>query len=129
VAMQQQELAAVLEVAVANLDGWLAEVGELREELLLHLAELAVDDLPAMSLLVEAINEQLLVDRELGGQELVDEGDVVVMPANLEDLVAPRSRLRVPVAPRDHVIALVERGRGSSGSRCRGTARFRACRG
>src|SRR5678816_684557 len=87
----QQQLAPVLEVPVHHLDDRLTEVGELAEELVLHLAELAVEDLPAVPLLVEAVDEQLLLHRELGGEEGVDEGDVVVVlpPVSYTHLTLP----------------------------------------
>src|SRR5712691_5987526 len=108
VPVREQQLAAVLEVAVHHLDDGLAEVGELLEELRLHLAELAVDDLPAVALLVEAVGEELLIDAELRGKELVDESDVVVMLAHLEDLLPAEAQLAVPGAPGAQVVAVVE---------------------
>src|SRR6202048_879256 len=105
--MREQKLSAVLEVAVHHLDDRLPEVGELLQELLLHLLELAVEDLPAVALLVEAVDEELLVGGEVGGYELIDEGDVVVVLADLEDLLAPQPQLLVPGAARAKVVALV----------------------
>src|SRR5438105_9147311 len=107
VPVREQELAAVLEVAVDHLDDRLAEVGELLQELLLHLLELAVEDLPAVRLLVEAVDEQLLLGREVRGEELVDEGDVVVVLAYLEDLLPPQAELLVPRTAVAQVVALV----------------------
>src|SRR5882672_8969237 len=107
VPVREQELASILEVAVDHLDDRLAEVGELLQELALHLLELAVEDLPAVRLLVEAVDEQLLLGGEVGGEELVDEGDVVVVLAHFEDLLAPQAQLLVPGAARAQVVALV----------------------
>src|SRR6266850_6201040 len=107
VAVREQELAPVLEVAVDHLDDRLAEVGELLEQLALHLLELAVEDLPAVRLLVEAVDEQLLLGGEVGGEELVDEGDVVVVLADLEDLLPAQAELLVPGAAGAQVVALV----------------------
>src|SRR5207248_7501261 len=107
VTVREEQLAAVLEVAVDHLDDGLAEVGELLEQLLLHLLELAVEDLPAVRLLVEAVDEQLLLGREVRGEELVDEGDVVVVLAYLEDLLPPQAELLAPRAPRAQVFASV----------------------
>src|SRR6267378_2361680 len=70
VPVREQELSAVLEVAVDHLDDRLPEVGELLQQLALHLLELAVEDLPAVRLLVEAVDEQLLLHREVRGEEL-----------------------------------------------------------
>src|SRR3954465_6548906 len=107
VAVREQQLAAVLEVRVDHLDDRLPEVGELLQELALYLLELAVEDTPAVRLLVEAVDEQLLLGGEVGGEELVDEGDVVVVLADLEDLFAPEPELLVPRAARAQVVALV----------------------
>src|SRR5712664_1238213 len=107
VPVREQELSPVLEVAVDHLDDRLPEVGELLQQLALHLLELAVEDLPAVRLLVEAVDEQLLLHREVGGEELVDEGDVVVVLAHLEDLLAAQAQLLVPRAAGAQVVALV----------------------
>src|SRR5437763_4510589 len=107
VTVGEEQLAAVLEVAVHHLDDGLPEVGELLEELALHLLELAVEDLPAVALLVEPVDERLLLGGEVGGEELVDEGDVVVVLAHLEDLLPPEAELAIPRAPRAQVVALV----------------------
>src|SRR5438132_2286769 len=107
VAMGEQELAAVLEVAVDHLDDRLAEVGELLEQLALHLLELAVEDLPAIRFLVEAVDEELLLGGEVGGEELVDEGDVVVVSADFEDLLATEAELLVPGSAGAKIVALV----------------------
>src|SRR5438477_2861381 len=107
VTVGEEQLAAVLEVAVHHLDDGLPEVGELLEELALHLLELAVEDLPAVALLVEPVDEELLLGGEVGGEELVDEGDVVVVLAHLEDLLPAEPQLLVPGAPGAEVVALV----------------------
>src|SRR5262245_22630622 len=78
VRVAHQQLAAVLPVAVDDVDDRLSEVGERGEELRLDLAELARLDLPVTGVLVEAVGEQALLAREVFGEELVDEGDVVV---------------------------------------------------
>jgi len=109
VLVHQHELRTVLVVPVDDFDHRLAEVRQAGEELVLHLLELAVGDLPPVALLVEGIHEQLLLDRELRRQELVDEGDVVVVLADLEDLLPPEPRVGVPLLARDHVVALVVR--------------------
>src|SRR6185369_4722984 len=69
VLVDEVELAAVLEVAVLDRDRRLAEVGEHVEELLLHLLELALHDLPALVLLVVAEGEEPLLHAELEGEE------------------------------------------------------------
>src|SRR3989442_107351 len=107
VPVREEQLATVLEVAVDHLDDRLAEVGELLQQLLLHLLELAVEDLPAIRLLIEAVDEQLLLGREVRGEEFVDEGDVVVVLAHLEDLLPAQAELLVPRAAGAQVVALV----------------------
>ena len=56
----EQQLAAVLEVAVLDVDERLAEVGQPEEQLVLHLLELAALDLPVARALVEAEGEELV---------------------------------------------------------------------
>src|SRR5256714_780187 len=107
VTVGEEQLPAVLEIPVHDFDDGLAEVGELLEELALHLLELAVEDLPAVPLLVEAVDEELLLGGEVGGEELVDEGDVVVVLADLEDLLPSEAQLLVPRAPGAEVVAIV----------------------
>src|ERR671937_1239989 len=106
-AVVAHQLATVLEIAVDHLDDRLAEVGELLEQLLFYLLELAVEDLPTVRLLVEAVDEELLLGGEVGGEELVDEGDVVVVLADFEDLLAAQAELLVPGAAGAQVVGLV----------------------
>jgi hypothetical protein len=80
--VREQQLAAVLVVGVDDVDVRVARVGE-REEL------------------------DLLVDDELGGEELVDEGDVVVERAHLEDLLAAEAERGVPVALLVEIVAVL----------------------
>src|SRR5690606_26812344 len=98
VPVRQEELAAVLVIGIHHFDDGLAEVGQLLQQLVLHLLELPGGDLPGRTLLVEAIGEQLLFDAEFRRQEGVDEGDVVVVAADLEDLLPPLAGLPIPVA-------------------------------
>src|SRR5205814_5754802 len=79
---------------------------EAEEELLFHFFELAAFDFPVAATLVEPEGEELVVAAELFGEELVDEGDVVVQLAHFEDLAAAEAEAAVPVAPRGHVVAL-----------------------
>src|SRR5439155_18086253 len=104
---REQELAAVFEVAVDDFDDRLPEIRQLLQKLLLHLLELAVEDLPAVGLLVEAIDEQLLLGGEIGSEELVDEGDVVIVFAHFEDLLPAETELAIPGAAGAQVVALV----------------------
>src|SRR5690606_23015644 len=50
---------------------------------------------------------ELLLGDELGREELVDEGDVVVERADLEDLLAAEPGAPVPVAARLEAVALL----------------------
>jgi len=82
VLMREQELASVVEVGVHHFDDWIPEVGELGEEFTLHLPELSVENLPAIPLVIETVNEEFLFERKLGGEEGVDESAIpVVTPA------------------------------------------------
>src|SRR3954465_3674246 len=99
VAVAQQQLRAVVVVGVLDEDEGLAEVGELEEDLLLHLRELARVDLVVAAALVHAEREELVLAAEVLGEELVQEGDVVVEPPHLEDLLAAEAEALVPGAP------------------------------
>src|SRR5262249_53357476 len=105
--MAQEQLAAVLEVAVLDDDHRLAAVGQHLEELILHLLEFAAHDLPVARALLETERVELLLDAELEGEELVEERDVIVEPADLEDLLAAEARAQVPVTLLLHRVALV----------------------
>src|SRR5205823_6248723 len=85
----EQQLAAVLEVALFDVDERLPEVGEPKEQLVFDLLELAALDLPIARALVEAERKELLFAAKLLGEELVDERHVVVQLAHLEYLLAP----------------------------------------
>src|SRR6185312_15113319 len=103
----QEQLAAVLEVAVLDDDHRLAAVGQHLQELVFHLLELAAHDLPVAGALLEAERIELLVDAELEREELVEERDVVIEPAHFEDLLAPHAGAQIPVALLLHRVALV----------------------
>src|SRR5262249_18351474 len=103
----QQKLAAVLEVAVLDDDHRLAAVGQLLEQLVLHLLELAAHDLPVTAAPGESERIELLLDAELEREELVDEGDVVIQLANLEQPLHAQTGPAIPVALLVHRVALV----------------------
>src|SRR5262249_18869337 len=107
VIVAQEELAPVLEVRVLDVDERAAGVRELEEELLLHLLELARLDLVPLVPVRPGEREQLLVAAEVGRQELVDEGDVVVERAHLEDLLLAQAEAEVPVLLRVQVVAVL----------------------
>src|SRR4051812_10782610 len=78
VIMDEQELAAILEVRVLDEDERIAEVRELREQALFDVLELARVDLEALVAVRPAEAEELVLEREVLGQKLVDERHVVV---------------------------------------------------
>src|SRR6476619_707460 len=96
--MAGQPLAAVLEVAILDHDHRLTAVGQHPQQLILHLLELAAHDLPVAAALGEPERVELLLDAELEREELVDERDVVVELADLEDLAAAEAEPPIPVA-------------------------------
>src|SRR3569832_785993 len=103
----EQQLAAVREVAVLDDDHRLAAVGQHLQQLILHLLELAAHDLPVARALLEAERIELLVDTELEREELVEERDVVVELADLEQLLAAEPGAALPVLLEIHRVALV----------------------
>src|SRR5215510_8919921 len=105
--MAQQQLAAVLEVAVLDHDHRLAAVGQHPEQLVLHLPELAAHDLPVAAALREPERVELLLDAELQGEELVDERNVVVQLADLEQPLHAQPGPAIPVPLLIHRVALV----------------------
>ena len=74
---------------------------------MLDFLELARLDVVLPGLLLVGVGEQVVLHAELGGQESVDEGDVVVDPPHLEDLLPAQAELPVPVAPLLQVVALL----------------------
>ena len=132
VAVLEEQLAAVFVVAVLHINDRPADVREVEQQPLLDLLEFAAFDLVVAGVVVEAERKQLVLAAEIERQELVDERQVVVDAADLEDLLAAQAQLLVPVALGAIVVALfvflAETRRGSSGLRCRDTARCPACR-
>src|SRR5262249_43068359 len=100
VVVAQEQLGTVLEIAVLHIDEGLPEVGELEQQPFLDLLELAGLDLPVAAALVEAKVEKLLLAAELEREEFVDEGDIVVELAHLEDLAPPEPEPLVPAPTR-----------------------------
>src|SRR5438045_9738637 len=105
--MAEEQLAAVLVVGVSDEDEGVAEVGQLEEHLVLDLLELARVDLVVAAAVVDREGEELVPLAEVGGEVLVDEGDVVVELAHLEDLLAPEAEALVPDAALVEALALV----------------------
>src|SRR5438874_1796568 len=87
VAVFQKQLTAVLIVAVLHINNRPADVGQVKEQPLLDLLELAALDLVIAGVLVEAKGKQLVLAAEIEREKLVDEGQVVVNAADLEDFL------------------------------------------
>src|SRR5262249_32575387 len=107
VVVLQEELAAVLEVRVFDVDERTPRVRELEEELVLDLLELARLDLVPLVPARPAEAEEFLIAAEVRRQELVDERDVVVEGAHLEDLLFSEPEPKIPVLLRLEVVALL----------------------
>src|SRR5690606_15043602 len=103
----EQQLATVLEVTVLDDDHRLAAVREHAQQLVFDLLELAAHDLPVARALLEAELIELLLDAELEREELVDERQVVVELAHLEDALATQAGASIPVELLVHRVALV----------------------
>src|SRR3954447_11469207 len=104
------QLTTVPVVAVLHPDDRLAEVGQAEEQAILDLLELAALDLVRLVLVVVLEAEHLVASAEVGRQERVDEGDVGVEPADLEDLLPAQADLLVPPAAHLVVVALLVLG-------------------
>src|SRR5689334_24901765 len=103
----EQQFAAVAVVAVGDVNPRFAEVRQAEQQPLLDLLEVARLDVVLPGLLLPGEGEQLVPDAELWRQEGVDEGDVVVDAADLEDLLPPQPEFLVPLAPPVEVVAVV----------------------
>ena len=86
----QQQLAAVLVVAVHDVDPRLAEVGQTEQQPLLDLVELPRLDDVLPRLVLEGEAEHLVLAAELRRQEGIDKGYIVVDAAHLEDFLPPQ---------------------------------------
>ena len=95
----EEQLSAVPVVRIDDGDDRAAGVGQAREQLVFNVPEGSTLDLPPIVSLIVPERIHLLIEHEVLGEILVDEGDVVVEGANLEDLLAPEPRTAVPVAP------------------------------
>src|SRR5262249_12247839 len=84
----QVELAAIAVIGIFHTDDRLPEVGQIEQEALLDLLELAAFDLVHLGLVVVAIAEELVAAAEIHRQSWFDKGHVVVDPPDLEYLLA-----------------------------------------
>src|SRR5690606_25975841 len=87
VLVDEKQLTAVTVVGILDVKVRVAHVRELEQELLFDLLELASGDFVAIVTRRPLEREQLLLERELWRQELVDEGNVVVKRPHLEHLL------------------------------------------
>src|SRR5689334_17151664 len=85
-AVLQVELAPVLVVAVLHIDDRPSDVREIEQKPFFYLFELAALDLVVAAVGVVAEGKQLVLAAKVESQELVDEGQVVMDPANLKNL-------------------------------------------
>src|SRR5262249_27117060 len=107
VVVLQEQLPAVAVVAVYYINPRFSEVRQAVKQPLLDLLELARLDHVLPGLLLEGEAEELVLPAELGGEERVDEGNIVVDAANLEDFLPPQAELPVPGALLLLVVALL----------------------
>src|SRR6266850_1702751 len=105
--MIQQQLSPILKIAIGNVDKRLSEVGQRKQQLLFHALPVPVADFVNPPLRIELIGEEAALMAELFGKESVDECDVVVYAARLEDFLAPKTQADIPLALADVVIAIV----------------------
>src|SRR5207237_2614264 len=89
VLVPQQQFAAVAVVAVHYIDPRLPEVRQAEQEPLLDLLELPRLNYILPRLFLERVAEKTVPNAEFRRQKRVDEGDVVVDAAHLEDLLTP----------------------------------------
>src|SRR5947209_16293593 len=94
----QVELTPVAVVAVLDPDNRLAEIRQVEQEPLLDLLELAALDFVGIVLVVVLVAEKLIALAEILCQIRVNEGDVVMDAADLEDLLPAQAKLLIPLA-------------------------------
>src|SRR6516225_1183658 len=103
----EQQFAAVAVVAVYYINPRFPEVRQAEEQALLDVFEVARLDEVLPGLLLPGEGEQLVLDAEFRRQEGVDEGDVVVDAADLEDLLLAQAKAFIPLALLVEVVALL----------------------
>ena len=105
--MPQIQFAAIFVVAVLHVNEWSAVVRQSVEQLHFDCLKLARRDLVVVCGLVELVLEQILLDAELGSQEVVDERDIVVNATDFKNLLPSEAKLFVPLGLLARIIALV----------------------
>src|SRR5690606_29786243 len=83
-----------------------AMVGQTLQQLLFDRGELSRSDFVVARMLVVGEREHLVLAAEVLSEERINEGDVVVDPSHLENLVAAQAQLFVPAAAGLVVLAL-----------------------
>src|SRR5260370_18286255 len=106
VIVPQEKLAPIVEIRILDVDKRIASVGELKEKLLLHGLKLPRFDLEALVAVGPTKAEELVITHKIGGQKLVDEGDVAIESAHFEDLFLPKTEAQVPILLRLEIITL-----------------------
>src|SRR5205814_217563 len=107
VAVVQQQLSAIFEVAIGYVDKRLTEVCERKEHLLLHALPVPIGDFINAALGIELICEEPPLVAELFSEERVNERDVIVHTPRFKNLFAAEPQACIPLALGDIVIALV----------------------
>src|SRR6516164_3718491 len=95
-AVLEQQFAAVLVIAVGDIDERLSEIRQREKQFLLHALPVAIGDFVNTALRIELIREEPLFMAELFGKEGVDKCDVVVNASRFEDLFAAESQAKIP---------------------------------
>ena len=92
-AVLQVQLAPVLVVAVLHINDRPADVREIEQKPLFYLFKLAAFDFVVAAVGVVAEGKELVLAAEIERQELVDERQVVMDAADLEDFLPPQTGL------------------------------------
>src|SRR5206468_119453 len=93
VAVLEKQLAAVLIVAVLDVNDRPADVREIKQQALFHLLKFAAFDLVVAGILVESEGKELVLAAKIERQELVDERQIVVDAADFKNLLAAQAEL------------------------------------
>jgi len=86
--VEQVKLASIFVIPIGDVDEWTSVVRQAGEKLLFDLLKLSRRNFVGVVGLVKCKAEELVLVTELRSEERVDESDVVVDAANLEDFLA-----------------------------------------
>src|SRR5215471_17057206 len=103
----EQQFAAILKIAIRDINKRLPEIRQREQQLLLHALPVAISDFVNTALRIELIREEPLFMAELFGKEGVDKCDVVVNASRFEDLFAAESQAKIPFPFRNVVVAFL----------------------